>query len=77
MWRRTLKDLTYKATTENTCRGFYFNEDHLHNKMSYNKFDLDDAFNSLTELRKIYNRYDDMRINKVNSLMQKGSVNVG
>ena len=77
VWRRTLKDLTYKATTENTCGGFYFNEDHLHNKMSYSKFDLDDAFNSLTELRNIYNRYDDMRINKVNSLMQKGSVNVG
>ena len=75
-WRRMIRDLTYKATATSTTGGFYFNENHLHDKMTFLPFDLEIAFKSLTEMRNVYNRYDDMRINHMQALAKKEQLNV-
>ena len=76
LWRRLLKDLTYQATAANSNNGFYFNESHLKDKMNFDKFHLQDAYNRLFELRKSYNQCDHVRMEKVQSLKQSGDLNV-
>jgi glycosyltransferase involved in cell wall biosynthesis len=76
LWRRLIKDLTYQATAANSNNGFYFNESHLKDKMNFDKFNLQDAYNRILELRKSYNQCDHVRMEKVQSLKQSGDLNV-
>lgn len=63
MWRRMLRDLTYKTTTDNVNGGFYFNENHIQDKMKTKPFTFQDAFDQIMSIRNYYNVWEGYRVN--------------
>ena len=68
LWRRLLRDLTYQATAASSNNGFYFNESHLKDKMNFDTFKIQEAYNKLFQLRQSYNHCDGIRMQKVQAL---------
>ena len=66
IWKRTLRDLTYKCTTQSTNVDFYFNESHLNNNIrNWGKFDIDLAYTHMAKLREMHNEWEKIRANKI------------
>ena len=69
IWRRTIKDLTYKCTAANTDPNFYFNESHLNNNVrSWTKFTLEDAYGHMATMRELTNKWEKLRSEKLRSM---------
>jgi len=65
VWRRLVKDLTYKSTVE-SIGNFYFNESHSADAMKSKPFSFEDAYNSMRTLRDYYNIWENHRIGHLN-----------
>lgn len=64
LWKRTLKDVLYKCTTSSMNTDYYFNESHaVTDSPELTPFDMGTAHNYFLQLRKLYNDWDDIRIN--------------
>ena len=69
IWRRTIKDLTYKCTAQSTDVNFYFNESHLNNNVrNWSKFAIEDAYDHMANMRKITNDWEKLRADKIRSM---------
>lgn len=64
LWRRLLKELTYKSTVEN-LGGFYINEHHYKDALKMKSFTYTDAYNSMVQLREYYNIWEQHRANSL------------
>jgi len=60
LWRRLLKELTYKATVEN-LNSFYINENHNKDALRMKAFSYNDAYNQIVSLREYYNIWESHR----------------
>lgn len=60
VWRRLVKDLTYKSTVEN-LGSFYFNESHNSDAIKSKPFTFEDAYNSMKSMRDYYNIWEKHR----------------
>jgi hypothetical protein len=66
MWKRTLRDITYKCTASSTNVDFYFNESHLNNNIrNWGKFDVDLAYTHMAKMREMHNEWEKIRANKI------------
>jgi len=69
IWRRTIKELTYKCTALNTEVDFYFNESHLNNNVrNWAPFTVEDACNHMLHMRNMLNDWEKLRSDKLRSL---------
>jgi len=65
-WKRTLRDITYKCTAENTDPDFYFNESHLNNNIrKWGTFDIEKAHSHMSNMRGLHNRWEEIRIKTI------------
>ncbi len=60
LWRRLLKELTYKASVQN-LNPFYLNESHYKDMLSMKPFSYQDAYNAMAQLREYYNLWESHR----------------
>jgi glycosyltransferase involved in cell wall biosynthesis len=60
LWRRLLKELTYKSTVENLSN-FYINEHHYKDALKMKPFTYKDAYDSMVALRNFYNTWEQYR----------------
>lgn len=60
LWRRLLKELTYKSTVEN-LNSFYINEHHYKDALKMKPFTYKDAYDSMVSLRTYYNTWEQHR----------------
>ena len=60
VWRRLVKDLTYKSTVDN-LGNFYFNESHASDALKSKPFTFEDAYNSMKAMRDYYNIWETHR----------------
>jgi hypothetical protein len=66
MWKRTLRDITYKCTANSTSVDFYFNESHINNNIrNWGKFDIDLAHTHMAKMREMHNEWEKIRSNKI------------
>mgnify|MGYP003642134812 CR=1 FL=1 len=66
MWKRTLRDITYKCTASNTNVDFYFNESHINNNIrNWGKFDVNLAYTHMAKMREMHNEWEKIRANKI------------
>ncbi len=69
LWRRTIKDLTYKCTANNTAVDHYFNESHLNNNVrNWRPFGINDACELMLGMRKLINDWERSRGTKLRSM---------
>ncbi len=69
LWRRTIKDITYKCTANNTNVDFYFNESHVNNNVrNWRPFNVEDACELMLGMRKIINDWEKARGDKLRSM---------
>jgi hypothetical protein len=66
MWRRLLRDLTYRTTSDNINNGFYFNESHIQDKMKTKSFTFKDAYDQIRHIREYYNIWEGYRLSVSN-----------
>lgn len=62
LWRRLLKELTYKATVENLS-SYYINESHNKDALKMKAFSYQDAYKQIVSLREYYNTWESHRMN--------------
>jgi len=60
LWKRLLKELTYKATVEN-LNSFYLNENHSKDALRMKPFSYEDAYKQIVSLREYYNTWESHR----------------
>lgn len=60
LWRRLLKELTYKGTVEN-INSFYLNESHYKDVFRMKPFSYQDAYHLMVQLREYYNLWESHR----------------
>lgn len=60
LWRRLLKELTYKATIENV-NSLYLNESHYKDMLKMKPFSYQDAYRLMVQLREYYNLWESHR----------------
>ena len=64
LWKRTVRDLTYRRMIESTHRDFYFNEAHntlAAGTMGSQPFDIEKAYKSFCDLRASFNKWEQHR----------------
>lgn len=61
LWRRLIKDLTYRTTSRSAGGILYFNEDGFKDNLKNKPFSYKDAYNSMCELRSLYNKWEGIR----------------
>lgn len=67
IWRRLVKDLTYRSTIPKT-NGLYFKEDYLKDSLKHKPFSFKDAYDQIYNLREYYNIWEDNRANVLGRL---------
>ena len=67
MWRRVVKDLTYRATMSMYIPGYYYN-DYAHPDLErrYEEFDLEKALNIFLNMRHVMNQWEQARVERLN-----------
>lgn len=60
LWRRLVKDLTYRTTLPNAGH-LYFNEDYSKDTLKHRPFSFADAYKQIYDLRQFYNIWEDHR----------------
>lgn len=61
IWRRLIKDLTYRTTANNAGGILYFNEEAYKDNLKSKPFSFFDAYNSMCQLRDYYNKWERLR----------------
>lgn len=61
LWRRLIKDLTYRTTSQSAGGILYFNEDGYKDNIKNKSFSYEDAYKSMCELRSLYNKWEGIR----------------
>jgi glycosyltransferase involved in cell wall biosynthesis len=66
MWKRMVKDLTYRATLTSTIPGYYYN-DYSHPDMEkrYEEFNIEKAFHMCLNMRSMFNDWENARLQKL------------
>lgn len=62
LWRRLIRDLTYKSSVDNIGL-HYFNESHYKDQLKSKTFSFSDAYNQIKALRDYYNVWESYRLN--------------
>lgn len=66
MWRRTVKDLTYKSAISINVPGYYYNEyAHPDIERRYEEFDIEKAFNIFLNMRSVMNQWEQARVQRL------------
>lgn len=66
MWKRLLKDLTYRSSMSLHIPGYYFNEfSHPDMEKRYEPFDIKRAHEIFVNMRNVMNQWEQMRIQKI------------
>lgn len=68
LWRRLVKDLTYKTRLKSVSSGPYFREDAVKDHLKHENFNFTSAYSEMVELRNYYNFWEKNRYE--NSLYQ-------
>lgn len=67
MWRRMVKDLTYRTSVTSSIPGYYYNDySHPDLEKRYEEFNIEKAFNSCSMMRDAFNQWEIKRLEKVN-----------
>lgn len=61
LWRRLVKELTYKSTSDN-IGSYYFNENHHKDQLKSKAFSFEDAYNTIKASRNYYNTWESHRL---------------
>jgi glycosyltransferase involved in cell wall biosynthesis len=66
MWKRMVKDLTYRATLTSSIAGYYYN-DYSHPDMEkrYEEFNIEKAFHMCLNMRTMFNDWENARMKKI------------
>lgn len=66
MWRRMVKDLTYRTSVTSSVPGYYYNDySHPDLEKRYEEFNIDKAFGMCSNMREAFNQWEMKRLEKV------------
>lgn len=66
MWRRMIKDMTYRASMSLNIPGYYYNDySHPDVEKRFEEFNIEKAFNICLYMRNAFNQWEQMRIQKI------------
>jgi len=66
MWRRMLKDLTYRSSVTSSIPGYYYNDfSHPDLEKRYEEFNIEKAFNTCLNMRNAFNQWEIRRLEMI------------
>jgi glycosyltransferase involved in cell wall biosynthesis len=66
MWKKMVKDLTYRSCISGSVPGYYFNDSsHPDYERRFDEFSLDKAFNACLQVRDLHNQWENLRLKRM------------
>jgi glycosyltransferase involved in cell wall biosynthesis len=66
MWKKIVKDLTYRSAMSGMIPGYYFNDNsHPDHEKRFEEFNIEKAFNACLQIRDMHNQWENLRIQRL------------